>query len=138
MTGKYAGLWIGETMGTDKSPAHLWRIVQRGDDLTIYHRWEGEESEKALPFRVTLNTERRSFELYETTAWFINDEYFVVPGWDTNDLRDSRGPHFDVVFSRPGLGELHARAMWERWRAERREDAQPGGGGCADAENHGE
>ena len=112
------GLWVGESMGVESSPAHLWRIRQEGSDLFIYHRWEGETHEKHDNFRGVLGPDERSFTFLSKTAYLIDDDHFVVPGWDTNDIRGGKGPAFDVVFSRPGLAELSARAVWKVWSAQ--------------------
>jgi hypothetical protein len=42
----------------------------------------------------------------------------VIPGWDTNDKRGGEGPAYDVVFSRPGIAELVAKAVWLRSHAQ--------------------
>lgn len=117
----FMGLWVGESMGIESSPAHLWRMRQDGSQLFIYHRWESEAQEHSSHFVGSVADDMRSFTfLTNKIAFVIDDEHFVVPGWDTNDIRDGQGPAFDVVFSRPGLAELQARKVWERWFAQAR------------------
>jgi hypothetical protein len=49
-------------------------------------------------------------------ATLVDPQHFIIPDWDTNDTRSSEGPHYDVVFSRPGIAELTARAVWLKHR----------------------
>ncbi len=117
----FAGQWIGESIGIDTSPAHLWRIDQQGRNLYIYHRWEGED--KDHPGRFFAYTSEDSLRFYrghdaaELWGELIDADHFVVEAWDTNDVRGGKGPAFDVVFSRPGLSELEAEASWRSWQA---------------------
>lgn len=57
------------------------------------------------------------------TATLVDSQHFIIPGWDTNDARDNVGPAYDVVFSRPGVAELLAHAVWRRYRDENPDDA---------------
>jgi hypothetical protein len=50
-------------------------------------------------------------------AVLVGTQHFVIVGWDTNDTRGNLGPHYDVVFSRPGLAELQATEVWEAFNA---------------------
>lgn len=119
MRKQFTGLWVGESMGIESSPAHLWRVRQEGSRLFIYHRWENEAQEHSSHFDGYLADDQRLFTfLTSKIAYVIDDEHFVIPGWDTNDIRGGKGPAFDVVFSRPGLAELQARKAWEVWSAQ--------------------
>jgi hypothetical protein len=109
-----AGRWIGETQGCD-SPAHLWEIEQQGDRLIIRTRWESGRNETRLDGR--LIPDEAAFRIGTMRAVLVDALHFVVPGWDTNDIRGGVGPAYDVVFSRPGLPELTAGAAYARWRA---------------------
>ena len=55
--------------------------------------------------------------LGKVKAVLIGTQHFVVRGWDTNDTRGGVGPHYDVVFARPGLAELQSGAVWEAFNA---------------------
>jgi hypothetical protein len=124
MERKYAGLWVGESMGIESSPAHLWRLRHEGRNLYIHHRWEHEAAENPHYWYAYIQDDLRSFRCNSPglTGWFVGEDYFIVPGWDTNDIRGGVGPAYDVVFSRPGIGELQSRAVWESWL---RENDQP-------------
>lgn len=124
----FIGLWVGESMGTESSPAHLWRVRQDGRNLYIYHRWEGETAEHRNHMWALVSEDGRSFgfdrdETKGKRALILDDEHFVIPGWDTNDIRGGVGPAFDVVFSRPGVPELQSRPLWEAWQASKAEAA---------------
>ena len=66
---------------------------------------------------IAVNLSTQTLVAYDgDTAVFTTVIATVLPGWDTNDTRGGQGPHYDVVFSRPGIAELSARRLWERWR----------------------
>lgn len=111
----FAGRWIGETQGCD-APAHVWEISANGRALTIETRWEGEARSSRL--HATAQPDAPAFRLGDHTAELIGTQHFIVPGWDTNDTRGGQGPHYDVVFARPGLAELQTFEVWQRYRAE--------------------
>ena len=112
---EFAGEWVGETMGCDM-PAHVWEIRVIGDTLMDIHtRWEDKTEGHRMSgyFDVLIG----AFSLGDGfTVVRLDSQHFVLPGWDTNDTRGGAGPHFDVVFSRPGIAELSARRLWEKWR----------------------
>lgn len=110
----FAGRWVGETQGYD-APAHLWEITQSGKYLLIDTRWEGEGRSTRL--RATALADEPAFMLGATKGVLVDPHHFVLPGWDTNDTRGNVGPHYDVVFSRPGLAELGAAEAWEAFKA---------------------
>ena len=118
---EFVGHWIGETMGPDgpgaDSPAHVWEIDRSNTTLIIKTRWEGE----AVPsgyFSAAVPTEAPAFEIKTETYLFIvtlvDSQHFIIRNWDTNDMRGNKGPHRDVVFSRLGVAELQAQAVWRR------------------------
>lgn len=109
-----AGHWVGATQG-HPSPAHLWQIALRGDQLTLTTRWEGQPAVARLGGRLLPDGTGFSIHGSSFSATFIGPQHFVVPGWDTNDTRGGRGDHFDVVFSRPGMAELAAPAAYRRY-----------------------
>lgn len=111
----FAGRWIGETQGYD-APAHVWEIAHRGHYLTIETRWEN-QARGARLFGEALVGEP-AFMLGEQKAMLVNSQHFVIRGWDTNDTRNGTGPNYDVVFSRPGIAELNAHAIWLKYNAE--------------------
>ena len=112
----FAGRWVGETQGYD-APAHIWEIAQNGKHLTIASRWEGEG--RSMQLHATALAAEPAFMLGTSKAVLVGTQHFVIPGWDTNDTRSNAGPHYDVVFSRPGLAELQATEVWEAFNAAR-------------------
>lgn len=110
-----AGRWIGETQGYDM-PAHIWEISIKGERLIIQTRWENESKTMLLP-AVMIADEPR-FKIGSAIASLIGTQHFIIPNWDTNDTRGNIGPHYDVVFSRPGLAELQAFDIWQKFRQE--------------------
>jgi hypothetical protein len=117
----FAGRWVGETQGYD-SPAHVWEISHNGIHLVIDTRWEGEG--QSMRLRATALAEEPAFMLGTRKAVLVGPQHFVLPGWDTNDTRGHVGPHYDVVFSRPGLAELQAAEAWETYEAARRQSEE--------------
>ncbi|MCU0490802.1 MAG: hypothetical protein MUD01_04410 [Chloroflexaceae bacterium] len=107
------GLWIGETVGYN-SPSHIWEISQQGKRLTIRTRWENETNGATL--RGEMSAENAQFTVEGIPAFILGSQHFIIPGWDTNDMRGKLGPDYDVVFSRPGLAELLAHEVYQRWR----------------------
>jgi len=116
---KFVGRWVGQTMGWN-SPAHVWEITAHNAvNLTIITRWEdgrevGRFSAQAASTEPAfiVKMPRRVFK-----AILVDPQHFLIPEWDTNDTRNYEGPDYDVVFSRPGLAELTARAVWHKYRA---------------------
>ena len=113
---RFRGQWIGETQGCEM-PAHIWEIAQHGNALTISARWEDETFASRMFARVL--ADEPAFMIGDSKAVLIDPQHFIIPEWDTNDKRGGVGPAYDVVFSRPGIAELTAGAIWRRWRAER-------------------
>lgn len=116
----FAGRWIGQTQGS-ASPAHVWEIsLARRGRLKIVTRWENDVRVGA-PMTAELVPDEAAFVLRGPDRVFkavlVDPQHFIVPGWDTNDMRGFAGPDYDVVFSRPGLAELTARRVWEAYRA---------------------
>lgn len=111
----FTGRWIGETQGCD-SPAHVWEIAQRGRHLTIETRWEN-DTRGARMFGQAQDHEP-SFTIGDKQAVLVDAQHFIIRGWDTNDIRNRTGPNYDVVFSRPGIAELSAHAVWLKYNAE--------------------
>ena len=112
---EFLGRWVGETQGHD-SPAHQWEISQHGRSLRIDTAWEGQAT--AGPMFATIVSERPAFRIGHFTAVLLDPQHFILPAWDTNDTRDNIGPDYDVIFSRPGIAELSAGRVYERWKAE--------------------
>jgi len=117
---KLEGPWVGETVGHD-SPAHIWeiKIVRPIASLpyaSIFTRWEGET--KQARFDLWLEEgegdARLRFDGHGSMVW-VDGQHFVVPKWDTNEVRDHKGPAYDVVFSRPGIPELTAHDAYQRY-----------------------
>src|SRR5262245_45935205 len=111
---RFEGRWIGATQGCDM-PAHVWEITQRGRSLTIETRWE--DAGRVTRIHGTVTPDEPAFTLGSTfRGTLVDPQHFIIPAWDTNDTRDGEGPHYDVVFSRPGIAELTARAVWLKHR----------------------
>ncbi len=108
----FIGPWIGETIGYD-SPAHIWEISARASHLVIRTQWEGETGWEVTHAQVT--TESAGFTIGERRAVLVDPQHFVIAGWDTNDTRGGVGPHYDVVFSRPGIAELSVHQAYRRF-----------------------
>jgi hypothetical protein len=110
----FAGRWIGATQGCNM-PAHVWEITQRDRYLTIETRWE--DAGRVTRMYGAILPGEPIFTLGDTfRATLVDPQHFIIPSWDTNDARGGEGPHFDVVFSRPGIAELTARAVWLKHR----------------------
>ena len=116
----FAGPWVGQTMGHD-SPAHIWEITftSFGDTFryaSIATCWEGEASRRTLSPNIVEDGEATLLDFgYKRVAVPIGTQHFVIPKWDTNDIRSKKGRNFDVVFSRPGVAELGAHEAYQRY-----------------------
>jgi hypothetical protein len=97
-------------------PAHIWEITQRGTFLSISARWEDETFVSHMTGHVL--AEEPAFTIGDHKAVLVDPQHFVIAGWDTNDKRGGEGPAYDVVFSRPGIAELAAQAVWRRSRGQ--------------------
>jgi hypothetical protein len=107
---QFSGRWIGATQGCDM-PAHVWEITQRGSSLTIETRWE--DTGRVTRIFGSIVPGEAAFTLgVQFRATLVDPQHFIIPAWDTNDTRDGEGPHYDVVFSRPGIAELTAHVVW--------------------------
>lgn len=109
-----AGEWIGATQGYP-SPAHVWSIIVRGTRLAISTRWEGQQTLARLAGQLLPDGDGFLLNGGGFRALMLGPQHFVVPGWDTNDTRGGQGAQFDVLFSRPGLAELAAPAIYRRY-----------------------
>lgn len=107
-----SGQWVGATMG-HPMPAHIWQIAQQGNRLLIATRWE--ESGEVVQLHARLDADGFVLGGGRFRAIILGPQHFVVPGWDTNDARGGRGPHYDVIFARPGIAELAAPARYRRY-----------------------
>jgi hypothetical protein len=110
----FAGPWIGETIGHDSS-AHLWEIKVTGRMIHIETQWEGETHRETI-YGMPIQDEP-AFMLQDKKAILIDSQHFVIAGWDTNEVRGGKGPHYDVVFSRPGIAELGAQEAYRRFKS---------------------
>ncbi len=118
----FAGRWIGETQEADM-PAHVWEITSQGSRLYIETRWESETSSGRMS--ASALADEPAFLLGEKKAELLGTQHFIIREWDTNDTRGGVGPHYDVVFSRPGLAELRAYEVWQEYLAARGEAPRP-------------
>jgi hypothetical protein len=110
---KFAGSWIGQTMGYDDSPAHIWEIKMQGPFLNIETRWENSLRTGMFMGRI-VEGEDAFLVGMDRKAILIDPQHFYIEGWDTNDIRGNIGPDYDVIFSRPGFAELNAEALWQK------------------------
>jgi hypothetical protein len=117
-----SGHWIGETQGFD-SPAHIWHITHQGERLIVDTRWENETSHTRLYGQLVPG--EPAFITGNHKCYLVDSQHFIVPGWDTNDVRGGEGPDYDVVFSRPGIAELTAHEVWLRRRPDIDRGAEP-------------
>jgi hypothetical protein len=93
------GRWLGETEGTE-TLLHFWALVQKGNYLNIYTRWEGETHLEI--FAALVKPENNSFTL-ETghgkfEATLINSQRFIIPKWVWVQEGNKFIPKYDVVF----------------------------------------
>ena len=111
----FTGRWIGETQGYD-APAHVWEISQRRHYLLISTRWEHETG--GIQLSAVALAGESAFQIGDQfKAVLVDPQHFIIQGWDTNDTRSGAGPDYDVVFSRPGIAELTAHAVWLKYTA---------------------
>lgn len=111
---RLGGQWVGATQGY-AMPAHVWQITQQGTRLLIATRWEGSSEITRLYARLAPNGAGFEINNGQFHALLLGPQHFVVPGWDTNDARGDIGPHYDVIFARPGIAELAAPARYRRY-----------------------
>lgn len=109
----FLGSWVGQTQGCDM-PAHLWEITAMGPNLRIHTRWEGETKSAEFIGRLIPGEAAFTIGKNKAKATLLDRQHFVIPGWCSNDRRDGKGPSYDVIFSRPGIAELTARAVYRR------------------------
>jgi hypothetical protein len=109
----FTGQWIGATQEYDALPAHLWEIHQQGPYLVIRTHWEG-HSEMGM-YHAYLVPGEPAFKIEGITATLVDKQHFVVPNWAYHIKGKSEGT-FDVIFSRPGIAELTARAVYLKYR----------------------
>jgi hypothetical protein len=110
----FTGQWVGETQGWDM-PAHLWEIRQQGDYLSIMTRWEGES--RSGNFYARILPDKSAFEITglknHNIAILIDKQHFVIQGWCSDRTASGeRQNSYDVIFSRPGIAELSAKAAY--------------------------
>jgi hypothetical protein len=112
----FTGQWIGETQGC-VMPAHIWEISQQGDYLSLVTRWEDETT--YAHFTAQLVPGELAFQIFGLAhgkAILVDRQHFVIFGWCMcNKSWDDVSPTFDVIFSRPGIAELTARAVYQKY-----------------------
>ena len=98
------GRWVGKTLGCE-TRLHQWVIIQHGDFLNIYSRWDDEPRLRLYNRWVIVRG--KIFTLYTTDgeyqARIRNPESFIVLGW----IRET----YNVVFQRKDKG---AKAVFYR------------------------
>jgi hypothetical protein len=105
----FSGQWVGESMGRE-THAWLWRIAVHGAAVFIYPRDEAGIEVGYLSGQLAASGD--AFSLYDQRAYggvarVLGADHFLLRGFDTHE-----GSAHDVVFSRPGLPELGARALY--------------------------
>ena len=104
----FTGRWVGKTQGC-AMPAHIWEITLQGGMLVLSTRWEGQT--RVVHFYASVASDEPALIIdanEPVKAILVDKQHFVIPDWCTNDMRDGKGPSYDVVFSRPGIAELTA------------------------------
>jgi hypothetical protein len=101
------GVWIGETIGI-KQRTHHWIIIQRGDSLRFYTRWEDEDSFVNFGgfFTAPDSFKIRSMEGHHSEI--INENQFEIMQWIYRLKGTELVPHYDVAFQRRETGLLGA------------------------------
>lgn len=107
-------------------PAHIWEITQHTTHLLyIATRWE--DTPRVSTFIGHILPNEDAFAINPSAVFggapdwkavLVDPQHFIISGWDTNDVRNDEGPDYDVVFSRPGLAELAAHAVWLLYKAQ--------------------
>ena len=116
----FSGPWVGQTMGHD-SPAHVWEITFASFGETSRYApistcWEGETTRRTLSPKIVTIGDHTTLDFgNQRTAVPVGVHHFVIPKWDTNEIRNKKGRHLDVVFSRPGVAELSAHDAYRRY-----------------------
>ena len=100
------GIWIGTTR--DDEAAHLWRIVQRGDEVIIYFAYDLQSEPCYFHMAHIVDGILRVHSQPPVDVVFVDAQHFVVPNWD--DVGD-------MLFSREGVAELSATSAWARYDA---------------------
>jgi hypothetical protein len=113
--GRFAGRWIGESMRESAQQVVIWRIVESSSYVFVYPTDES-GNEPSGYFSGVVAADGLTFWLNDSNhgashARILDVDHFVMTRWDR-----STQPACDVVFSRPGLPELSARAVWEHCR----------------------
>jgi hypothetical protein len=109
----FSGQWVGESMGRETAP-WLWRISIHHNAVFIYPRDESGADAGYLSGQ--LDASGAGFVLYDQTRYagaarVLDADHFLLAGFDAHEDASN-----DVVFSRPGLAELNARAVYEARR----------------------
>jgi hypothetical protein len=112
----FTGQWIGEKQGCTM-PAHLWEISQHGNYLWLRTRWEDESPSSSGHFSAQMVPGEFAFKILgerEYKATLLDRQHFIIPDWCSGSTGpvEEDGPSYDVIFSRPGIAELTARAVY--------------------------
>jgi hypothetical protein len=104
-----AGRWIGETQGCE-TPSHHWVIVQQGNLIDIYTRWDY-QSHLDL-FAVDVPLKSNSFTLRtpygDFEAVLANPNRFMICKWVFDTDGEEVVPKHDVLFQRKDGGVKRA------------------------------
>ncbi len=99
------GRWIGQTQGKE-GPLHYWLIVQHGNSIDLYTRWDFEPH--LAIYAKWLPLQGNSFFIEtcygETEASVTHPTRFLVPKWVCERDGDYLIPTYDVVFNRLDKG----------------------------------
>lgn len=99
------GRWIGETQGCE-TRTHHWVIIQRGNYLNLYTRWEDEPHLQHI-FESILSQDN-SFTIHTSYGDFLalitEKQGFIVHQWVFKQIENYMVPAYDVVFRRKDNG----------------------------------
>jgi len=96
------GAWQGHTIGIDTSTAHLWLIMQRGNQVDCFTRWE-DETTIGEHFKGYISQENILY-LYspnhDAHGITVDKDHWQMKKWVYAIVNKKRVPYYDVDFVR--------------------------------------